>query len=315
MKFLPHHPNPSQIQCRDCHEESETNFHVVGLKCPKCSSYNTVRCGNEEIPEDDGGAEGNGGNDMVMRILNHLLNLRAGQRQRGDGSESSDSEESGGEADEQLNVLAGNGSNHGSAANSATQSEDEEGGENQRSSGANSSASLPSLENEDGSYDGDHSDDSESESSESEEGGEAGFAQPFPFLLTHLINNFMGGQDSSGDEEDDHDGSWSQHHHSDWSDSDSTSSSVPNLLPDQSEDSWVTEEEEVIIGGVATEETTVDSNPALSNIDASDAHIRLDQNGVHSSAVDDSQDWETASEEVTVGGDADNVGREMVSDR
>ena len=29
-------------------------FHVVGLKCTNesCGSYNTVRCGNEEIPQD-----------------------------------------------------------------------------------------------------------------------------------------------------------------------------------------------------------------------------------------------------------------------
>lgn len=43
-----------QVQCRDCHKETETVFHVLGLKCtfPECGSYNTVRCGNEEIPED-----------------------------------------------------------------------------------------------------------------------------------------------------------------------------------------------------------------------------------------------------------------------
>ncbi len=29
------------ILCNDCHEESEVNFHIIGLKCTNCSSYNT----------------------------------------------------------------------------------------------------------------------------------------------------------------------------------------------------------------------------------------------------------------------------------
>ena len=43
-----------QILCRDCHTESDTIFHIIGLKCmgADCGSYNTVRCGQEEIPED-----------------------------------------------------------------------------------------------------------------------------------------------------------------------------------------------------------------------------------------------------------------------
>ncbi|KAK2178840.1 hypothetical protein NP493_527g04011 [Ridgeia piscesae] len=32
-----------QILCRDCHKESRTRFHVVGLKCQYCGSYNTCR--------------------------------------------------------------------------------------------------------------------------------------------------------------------------------------------------------------------------------------------------------------------------------
>ena len=42
-----------QIQCRDCRKESNTLFHVVGLKCTLCGSFNTVRCGSEELPEDN----------------------------------------------------------------------------------------------------------------------------------------------------------------------------------------------------------------------------------------------------------------------
>lgn len=296
---------------------------MVGLKCPKCSSYNTVRCGNEEIPEDDGAGVGAGAGfgenlgdndrDMVMRILNNLLRLRAGLRQNRDAGGGSDSDEDANEqpndANEQPNDDAGN---HEAVADIADQLEgdqEDDDGRSQPGSGANSSASLPSLENEDGSYDGDDSEsESESESSASEEeggGGEAaaGLGQPFPFLVSQLINNIFGGHDSSGDEEEEEEGDWPQHHHSDWSDSDSnaTSSSVPNLLPDHSEDGWVTEEEEVIIGGVEPEETATASNLPASNcetVSSLDAQDRLDRNGVHPSAVSDSQDWETASEEV-----------------
>ena len=31
------------ILCNDCHEESETKFHIFGFKCLKCSGYNTKR--------------------------------------------------------------------------------------------------------------------------------------------------------------------------------------------------------------------------------------------------------------------------------
>jgi RING finger/CHY zinc finger protein 1 len=30
-----------KILCNDCHKESETNFHIVGLKCTHCAGYNT----------------------------------------------------------------------------------------------------------------------------------------------------------------------------------------------------------------------------------------------------------------------------------
>ena len=54
-----------QVQCRDCQKETETEFHVVGFKCGNCGSYNTVRSGSEEMPEDGGqqerGEDGGGG--------------------------------------------------------------------------------------------------------------------------------------------------------------------------------------------------------------------------------------------------------------
>ncbi|KAG1678339.1 RING finger and CHY zinc finger domain-containing protein 1 [Nymphon striatum] len=33
------------ILCRDCHKESEILFHILGLKCQLCGSYNTCRTG------------------------------------------------------------------------------------------------------------------------------------------------------------------------------------------------------------------------------------------------------------------------------
>ena len=32
------------VLCNDCHEESTADFHVIGLKCGECGSYNTRRC-------------------------------------------------------------------------------------------------------------------------------------------------------------------------------------------------------------------------------------------------------------------------------
>ena len=31
------------ILCNDCLQESKVRFHVVGLQCPSCRSYNTRR--------------------------------------------------------------------------------------------------------------------------------------------------------------------------------------------------------------------------------------------------------------------------------
>lgn len=39
-----------KILCRDCHKESRVRFHVVGLKCMECGSYNTSREGEEGVP-------------------------------------------------------------------------------------------------------------------------------------------------------------------------------------------------------------------------------------------------------------------------
>lgn len=44
-----------QILCKDCHKESNIIFHVLGLKCAKCGSYNTCRAAdpdpaNKQVP-------------------------------------------------------------------------------------------------------------------------------------------------------------------------------------------------------------------------------------------------------------------------
>lgn len=40
------------ILCKDCHEESTVKFHVVGLKCLNCGSYNTCRVKGSPSPAD-----------------------------------------------------------------------------------------------------------------------------------------------------------------------------------------------------------------------------------------------------------------------
>lgn len=42
------------ILCKDCHKESKVLYHIIGLKCGQCGSYNTCRSKN---PEYDGSAE------------------------------------------------------------------------------------------------------------------------------------------------------------------------------------------------------------------------------------------------------------------
>uniref|UniRef100_A0A8W8N2T0 RING finger and CHY zinc finger domain-containing protein 1 n=1 Tax=Magallana gigas TaxID=29159 RepID=A0A8W8N2T0_MAGGI len=41
-----------QILCKDCHEESRVLFHVLGLKCQQCGSYNTCRTQEPEGAEE-----------------------------------------------------------------------------------------------------------------------------------------------------------------------------------------------------------------------------------------------------------------------
>ncbi|XP_066015075.1 RING finger and CHY zinc finger domain-containing protein 1-like isoform X2 [Pocillopora verrucosa] len=38
------------VLCRDCNKKSKVKFHVLGLKCMECGSYNTSREGEEGVP-------------------------------------------------------------------------------------------------------------------------------------------------------------------------------------------------------------------------------------------------------------------------
>ncbi|KAK5647491.1 hypothetical protein RI129_002383 [Pyrocoelia pectoralis] len=40
----------ADILCKDCHKESTVKFHVVGLKCTQCGSYNTCRIKGPPCP-------------------------------------------------------------------------------------------------------------------------------------------------------------------------------------------------------------------------------------------------------------------------
>ncbi len=98
------------MNCRDCREESETVFHVVGLKCmnESCGSYNTVRCGNEEIPEDA----------VPVRAEEYMEYLQQGRQQHdddnqedGEGEQHDDNQEDG-EGEHDDNQEDGEGEQH-----------------------------------------------------------------------------------------------------------------------------------------------------------------------------------------------------------
>ncbi|KAK0095555.1 hypothetical protein PV326_008023 [Microctonus aethiopoides] len=59
----------AEILCKDCHEESTVKFHVVGLKCLNCGSYNTCRIKGSSCPDRDsldGAAGGSGTGDQTQ---------------------------------------------------------------------------------------------------------------------------------------------------------------------------------------------------------------------------------------------------------
>ena len=48
---------------------------MIGLKCSSCGSYNTVRSGNEEVPEDPNPAVG------LLNIIRQRMRRRAREHQ------------------------------------------------------------------------------------------------------------------------------------------------------------------------------------------------------------------------------------------
>ncbi|XP_064626311.1 RING finger and CHY zinc finger domain-containing protein 1-like [Lineus longissimus] len=47
-----------QVLCRDCHQESRVLFHVIGMKCKECGSYNTCRTADPNGPNEPGNETG-----------------------------------------------------------------------------------------------------------------------------------------------------------------------------------------------------------------------------------------------------------------
>ena len=47
----------AQILCNDCHAAGRVAFHILGLKCPSCASYNSRRLGLDR-GEGEGGSGG-----------------------------------------------------------------------------------------------------------------------------------------------------------------------------------------------------------------------------------------------------------------
>ena len=42
-----------RVQCNDCSEKMGTAFHILGLKCGGCGSYNTTKIGEDGGEEDE----------------------------------------------------------------------------------------------------------------------------------------------------------------------------------------------------------------------------------------------------------------------
>ncbi|KAL5022067.1 hypothetical protein ScPMuIL_001222 [Solemya velum] len=63
-----------QILCKDCHKESRVLFHVIGMKCTSCGSYNTCRTGGDddfdsdeaEDKREEGGGDAAAGGDPTV---------------------------------------------------------------------------------------------------------------------------------------------------------------------------------------------------------------------------------------------------------
>lgn len=45
------------VLCKDCHKESKVLYHIIGLKCDHCGSYNTCRSKNPDSQDSAGSTE------------------------------------------------------------------------------------------------------------------------------------------------------------------------------------------------------------------------------------------------------------------
>ncbi len=309
-----------QIQCRDCREESETDFHIVGLKCSKCSSYNTVRCGNEELPEDDGEPD-----DQVVPLpLNLLARLQVGDAngdglnlppnvvaallqlfrrvQPDDDDDDDDDEEEGeeGEGDdggeeEDISDVPpietdsdGDSDRNGGVVEGGVEGE----GEGEEPHGGEEEGDDGWVDVEEEGEEGEEEESSEEESWDSaSDGSNDPLVNPFPWLP---LLQWGIGDWGEGDQEEQSD-----------------RSDVQPSSAEQSDNSWETEDEEVVIGGSGAGTGDRDGDPLedwdegrdpeapeqfdVPQVEAYDAHIRLDLNGHRSG--DSSNSWETADEE------------------
>ncbi|XP_046999021.1 RING finger and CHY zinc finger domain-containing protein 1 isoform X2 [Schistocerca americana] len=76
----------AEILCKDCHKESTVKFHVVGLKCLHCGSYNTCRIKGSLIP----GVSGTSGNENQGPAPDEASGASAIVRDTTDGQDSTE---------------------------------------------------------------------------------------------------------------------------------------------------------------------------------------------------------------------------------
>lgn len=72
-----------RILCRDCHKHSNVKFHIIGLKCGECGSYNTSR-------DDDGNAPLN---PILHGPVLDLNDLELAMEEEDDETEESETED------------------------------------------------------------------------------------------------------------------------------------------------------------------------------------------------------------------------------
>ena len=313
IQILMNLSSPFQIQCRDCRQESISSFHIVGLKCLNCNSYNTVRCGNEELPEDAEVALDDLRMQMVLDMIHQIVQARQRERmpalmQRirerqaareaareaarqaagGEGGGEGEGRGGGEEGDAvvpQIESDSHSGSEdhsdseeNGGSGSDGSEGEDENTGERdppelETDSGSYESPphTPPVLESEDGSYSG-----NQGGSDDEESGSDAGMNSCPPFWAIHSPN-------SDGSPDSNSDVSWEtdEEEEDDEEENDENSENIEKDLED---------------GSTGPTHSTVAATSYASQ--ASKGNIppvrRSDR------VSDDSQEWETASEEMSI---------------